>query len=42
MTGGLEYVTDVTDSVGWQKLKDQVFRAPQNSTQFAILIGIGA
>ena len=42
LTGGLEIVSDATEHVGWQRLKDDVFRAPNDPTILAVLTGIGA
>lgn len=42
LTGGLEIVSDAAESVGWQRLKDDVFRAPNEATLLAVATGIGA
>lgn len=42
LTGGLEIVSDVAEHVGWQRIKDDVFRAPTEPTLLAASIGIGA
>ena len=42
LTGGLEIVSDAAESVGWQRLKDDVFRAPNEPTLLAVATGIGS
>ena len=42
LTGGLEIVSDATEHVGWQRVKDDVFRAPEKATLLAVFTGIGA
>lgn len=42
LTGGLEIVSDAAESVGWQRLKDDVFRAPNEATLLAVATGIGS
>jgi hypothetical protein len=42
LTGGLEMISDATESVGWQRIKDDVFRAPNEPTLLAVCTGIGA
>ena len=40
--GGLEIVSDASELVGWQRLKDDVFRPPNESTLMGVLLGVGA
>ena len=42
LTGGLEIVSDATEHVGWQRIKDDIFRPPGEPTLLAVCTGIGA
>ena len=40
--GGLEIVPDASEFVGWQKIKGDVFRPPEEATILGVLLGVGA